>query len=373
MKRLLILSLLVACPLRAQGKFNVMTYGGAVCDGVTNDTAAVQKTINDAAAIVNAGGSPGPIYFPPSAHPCKVGTITFPSVNKGWLYSLFDNGLFANHINVGSFNSFNGRGGMWQTGTLFPYGVKTSWVSQSYASDKPTGQTEFVDLNGVGNIFFNNIGIDVGYSPQIALHKHGWGVQVKLYECGIGGRFVVEQGGFNLRIIDSTILANRAGGAALSITDFGYVTVRGGYLQSVSINSKQASPFLDGYIFDDLLSEGLANDWLTINAKVSNLTLTNIRMADPIKPVYLVKNNSKTTGTITIRNCGWNDGWPLVNPASAHEGLSGVIESLGARATYEQSKLAFAWGQFCSVQGPCIFYAQGNFTNALGPAMQVRP
>jgi hypothetical protein len=44
-------------------KFDVETYGGVVCDGVTDDTSAVQKTINAAAAMLQAGGSPGPIYF----------------------------------------------------------------------------------------------------------------------------------------------------------------------------------------------------------------------------------------------------------------------------------------------------------------------
>jgi len=119
---------------------------------VTDDTPAVQKTINDAAAMLQAGGSPGPIYFPPSLHPCKVDTITFPSVSEGWLYSLFDNGLYANHINIGSFNAYVGRtsnfgGG----GTLFAYGPSAKW----FRWQKPTNIGPFVDLNGVSEAYYD--------------------------------------------------------------------------------------------------------------------------------------------------------------------------------------------------------------------------
>jgi len=373
MKRLLILFLLAA-PLRAQQgyKFDVETYGGAVCDGVRDDTAAVQKTIDAAAAVVKANGSPGPIYFPPSAHPCKVNTITFPSVNKGWLYSLFDNGLLANHIVIGSFNSFQGRSSTWQTGTLFPYGAKASWVQQQYATRQFVG--DFVDLNGASNVTFKNIGIDIGYSPGIAVHIHGWCVQIKFEESGVGGRFVVERGGFNLRIIDSTLLSRYA--VALSISDYGYVTVRGGYLQSAAIIESPETPFMDGYIFDDLLSENLNNqDWLTLKGGphgISNVSLSNIRMADSVGKVYLV-NNQALHSSITIRNSGWNDGLTLVDPASVPSGLSGVIESIGARATFEQAKAAFQWGQFTSTQGPTIFYGNGTFLKYIGAPMQVKP
>jgi len=164
---------------------------------------------------------------------------------------------------------------------------------------------------------------------------------------------------------------------ALSITDFGYVTVRGGFLSTVAIISSVPSAFMDGYIFDDLLSENLKGvPWLTINgnigSEVSNISLSNIRIADPVGSAPLLLNQS--TGTsVVIRNCGWNDGVSLVDPASIPNGLSGIIESLGARATYKLAKQCFQWGQFSSVQGPAIYYANPTFKQYIGEAMQVNP
>ncbi len=90
----LILLLLFVSPLMAQQyKFDVRVYGQAACDGLTDDTAAIQRTINAAAAFLQAGGSPGPIYFPPSGGACKVNTLTRPNVDKGWLVVIFDSAL----------------------------------------------------------------------------------------------------------------------------------------------------------------------------------------------------------------------------------------------------------------------------------------
>lgn len=392
MKRFLLLCgpmlfLLAAGTLRAQQgyKFDVKTYGGAVCNGVTDDTAAVQKTINDAAAMLQAGGSPGPIYFPPSLHPCKVDTITFPSVSGGWLYSLFDNGLYANHINIGSFNAYVGRtsnfgGG----GSLFAYGPSVKW----FRWQKPTNIGPFVDLNGVSEAYFEGINIQEQYSQQPVVHMHdnnGRGcINIKFLHCEISGSvrpFVIDSSkgdisaGFNLRILDSSI-ASTGNGPALSIENFGYVTVRGGYLTSATIIEKPGIPLMDGYRFEDILSENLNNHpWLTVSGGpygVSNIILDSIRMADTVRNVHLVLNQTPHT-SMTIRNCGWNDGLSLVDPASIPGGLSAVIESMGAPATYAQAKAAFQWGEFTSTQGPTIFYGSPTFLNYIGPPIQMKP
>lgn len=373
LKRLLILFLLAA-PLRAQQgyKFNVNTYGGAVCDGVRDDTAAVQKTIDAAAAVVQANGSPGPIYFPPSMHPCKVDTITFPGVSRGWLYSLFDNGLLANRIVVGSYNAFQGRSANFQTGALFPFGPTVPWVQWQH----PTNQSAFVDLNGASFVNFKGIGIDVGYSPLPAVHIHNWCVNIKFEESGVGGRFLVGPSGFNLRIIDSVMTTPGGTGVALDINGFGYVTVRGSYLKSVAITGHPGVSLMDGFRFEDLLSENLNKQpWLTLNGmngQISNIILDSVRIADSVGSCYLVKN-LHTGASITIRNSGINDGISLVDPASVPNGLQGIIESMGARATFEKAKAAFQWGQFTSGNGPTIYYGSPTFLKYIGAPMQVNP
>src|SRR2546429_170019 len=363
-------------------KFDVETYGGAVCDGVTDDTSAVQKTINAAAAMLQAGGSPGPIYFPPSLHSCKVDTLTWPSVNHGWLYSLFDNGLYANRIKVGTRNAYIGRSSYFQVlAGPFLFEPSASWLQWQ----KPTNLAAFVDVNGVLEVYFEGLNIQQQGRTQPTVHIHdnnGIGCSnIGFIRCAIGGStqpFVIDSSkgnipaGFNLRILDSSI-SSTGNGPALSISNYGYVTVRGGYLTSAAIIGSPEIQLMDGYRFEDLLSENLNNyPWLTVDHGGSNIILDSIRIADPVGTAYLVLN--KKTGTsLTIRNCGINDGQSLVDPASVPNGLQGVIESIGARATYKQAAAAFQWGQFTSVNGPTIWYGSPSFSNSIGPPMQVKP
>jgi len=147
----------------------------------------VQKTLNDSAAVLQAEGSPGPVYFPPSPHPCKVDTLTFPNGFHGWLYVLFDNRLYANHINIGSFNAFEARSSGFRMGALFPFGPSVEWLQWQH----PTNSGDFVGLYGVSEVYFKGIKIQEQYSQQPAVHMYddnGRGsVSIKFESCESGG------------------------------------------------------------------------------------------------------------------------------------------------------------------------------------------
>lgn len=53
--------------------YNVMTFGGANCDGATDDTAAIQSpNATVLSAITRSGGNGGRAYFPPFIRPMQV-------------------------------------------------------------------------------------------------------------------------------------------------------------------------------------------------------------------------------------------------------------------------------------------------------------
>src|SRR5215470_17603612 len=110
-------------------KYNVKSFG-AVCDGVTDDTSAIQRTYNAAGLAMGHQGGAGVVYFPPSTGYCRVTTLHFPSMgyDKGWLVSVFDNGLYANTIYPGGRNAFIGRTSNFSgLANVFLWGPSAEW------------------------------------------------------------------------------------------------------------------------------------------------------------------------------------------------------------------------------------------------------
>src|SRR6476646_6825992 len=117
------LLLLLASPLSAQ-VFDVR-QNGAVCDGKTDDTAAIQKTIDAAFAA----STPAKLYFS-NGGMCKATVLRWPDAGqRGWFVTDFDTGLIANHIYVGNFNAFIGHtSGFFGFNPIFPSAPRANWI-----------------------------------------------------------------------------------------------------------------------------------------------------------------------------------------------------------------------------------------------------
>jgi hypothetical protein len=349
-----------------------------VCDG-TNQTAMIQQTVNAAAAYLQAGHNPGPVIF--SGESCLLDDLAFPSVNLGRLTFMFDTGLRANHISVGSNNAYIGRTSnfMGLSGP-FSFGPSASW------QQRPTGKGPFVDFNGVVGVYIEGINIAVPYRSWPGVHIHdnrGVGsVWLQFNRVSISSSsstaVVIDSSGptvtsgFGWKCYNCSISVDGPG-PALSITNYGDIVYRDGFLGSVSLTNA-GIPYMADIKFDHVLSENLTKrDWLVAAGGILDLVLDTIQIADSVGTVYLLKNATPNQLYVTVRNSGANDGYSLVDPASVPNEITGIIESLGARATYKQAKQCFQWGKFESLQGPTILYGSPTFTKYAGQSLQVNP
>src|SRR5215469_2381580 len=146
-------------------KYNVKNFG-AVCDGVTDDTAAIQRTYNAAGLAMGRQGGAGVVYFPPSTGYCKVTTLHIPSMGypQGWLTSVFDNGLYATTIYPGNNNAFIGRTSNFAgLGNSFLWGPTAEWQQARGVA------TPLLDMAGGNQIYFEGIAFG---AQHIAIHMH---------------------------------------------------------------------------------------------------------------------------------------------------------------------------------------------------------
>jgi Pectate lyase superfamily protein len=349
--------------------FNVKTFGAAVCDGSTDDTASIQKTIDAAAASVTHSGGSGIVYFPPSSGFCKVTVLWYPSMagDQGWLVSLFDNGLYANTIHLGSNNAYIGRassfGGM--SGS-FLYGPTAEW-QQPKGVDSP-----LVNISGISQVYVEGLDIQTQSSARSeVIHVHDYlgrgSVYLTFRRCAVGasdGRglsLVVDSSspttiaGFGLKIEDSSLQL------PISLTNFGQVTIEHSTLPKLSMTNLGIAS--DGDLeINDVLSEGLRNDdFLTIKqspGQVTDITLRRVKIADSVNS-YMVKNSSvRTIATVLIEQTPLgNYGKGLVDPSSASARLA--LECIGngcdkASVVDQAGQALYAFQGFTS-QGAVVY------------------
>lgn len=332
------LSLVVASAEDIVTQFNVKNFG-AVGDGTTDDTTAIQNCYNAAAIAMGTQGGAGVVYFPPSTGYYKVTILQTPSMGygQGWLTSIFDNGLFVNTIKPGNNNAFIGRTSNFAgIGGSFVWGPNAEW-------QQPKGlSSPLLDMAGGDQIYFE--GISFGAQQPTAIHMHDSPTQsgcvyITFKRCLINGLFNIDTSapnivaGFGLKIEDSSL-------GDLTIQNFGQVSIRGSYIHSITMTNTGIASNGDLSV-DDCLSEGLINkDFLTVvtaGGAVEDITLNRVKMADTSGSSYML-NHVNTSGVNWIVNAkismapDGNIGSGIVNPTSAPYLLSIICEGSGCQS-----------------------------------------
>jgi hypothetical protein len=308
--------------------FDVKVYGGAAGDGVTDDTAAIQRTINDAAQQMYSRGGAGVVYFPPSKDWYRVTDLHIPpmSYGQGWLTLLFDNGLLVEgSIYPTRGNAFIGRTSSYGAmGGSFVWGPFAEWQKDKYS--KTPGPV--VTMYGSSNIYFEGIGFaDASAGPTTVLmhsaptattYNAGLGsgcVNTNFQRCWINGRMLITcdkpyNSGFGLRMDKCSV------NGMIEMHDYGDVVIRDGFVRKILAYDS------GGITLENILTESLNNEnffeWHKAGGpgNATDVTLTNVSVADSVNSYYfkLMNDvpNSTWTPNIKMVNCGGNP----INPAS---------------------------------------------------------
>ncbi|MGA2810522.1 MAG: glycosyl hydrolase family 28-related protein [Candidatus Acidiferrum sp.] len=351
--------------------YNVKSYGGAVCDGITDDTAAIQKTLTDAGTAMNSAGGSGIVYFPPSTGPCVVHVLTWPAlIYKGWLYSLFDNALQADTLILASSNAYVGRTSNFQGDSgSFVTGPSATWI-QTKSFSGP-----FVDMSGLNQVSIDGLNIQGrGWDGGPAVHVHdnagNGSVYITIKNSTVGSENAYALGadasapnitaGFGM-VIENCSFAS-AVAPTMRFVNYGIVTIRGQFIaQGLSITNA-GIPSNGDFLIEDVLSESLANnDFLTLfptNGPISDITLKRVFLADSVNS-WLVKqvspNNQLTNVKIEMIPAGGTSNG-LIDPSSSPQLLSVFCEGYGCDQALTQSQGALYLFFGFPPRSPALFY-----------------
>jgi hypothetical protein len=368
--------LLASTSLFAQSyTYNVKTFGGAKCDGVTDDTAAIQATYAAAlAAIKRSGGNGGPVYFPPSSGLCKFSTLTIPASPQGPLVSIFDNSIAGNQIFVNSGDMFIGNSGS-NTGLnpLFFAGPTASWQQLGGAT------TSFVEVDNANPVYFRGLNIQSNNYTQMAGTVNLYNsVTVEFDHCAVGPPYsgapaLTMNLGFGFRAEHSSFTNYSNTTYAVKFLNTGMVAIEHSYVGSVLMEANESG--LAGmfyFDFNDILSENIQNQsWLTINgltAEISMIDLHEVHFADSIN-AHLIKN-LLSGGDITVTNSDFGAG--LVDPASTPAALSLRCFGHGCENEYTLNVANGVFYEFVGqgARSPLVLYGSQympNMLQQLGP------
>lgn len=322
MKFVLLLVLALVPSFSFAYTYDVKAYGGAVCDGHHDDSMAVKKTYAAAAAVLNSGGSPGPVYWPPSSGPCVVYNFHLPGFwyGGGWLESKFDNSVYADHIYLASNNAISGGGGSFLNHMgSFIRGPQVTWV-QLQGSTGP-----FVTIQGQTQVRVSGVNI-VPQAGNVGVWQtdyNGAGcITIEFDHSTVrGDYFIGPSSGSNVGAGFGTTFTGVSIDGTLSIVNSGAIKFQDGYVKKVRIWNNGIASSSD-FIFDNVLSETLSNeDFLETHAvggEVSDITLSRVALADWTGNVWMLGNygqNYVTNVKVDMKPQG-SSGIGLVNPAS---------------------------------------------------------
>jgi hypothetical protein len=368
--------LLASTSLFAQSyTYNVKTFGGAKCDGVTDDTAAIQATYAAAvAAITRSGGNGGPVYFPPSSGSCKFSTLKIPASPQGPLVSVFDNSIAGNQIFVNSGDMFIGNSGSNMGLNPFFFGAPTaSWQQLSGAT------TSFVEADNANAVYFRGLNIQSNnYTQMIGTVNLYNSVWFEFDHCAVGPPYsgapaLTMNLGFGFRAEHSSFTNYQNTPYAVEFLNTGMVAVDHSYVGSVLMEANE--PGLAGmfyFDFNDILSENIQNQsWLTINgqtAEISMIDLHEVHFADSTN-AHLIKN-LLSGGDITVTNSDFGAG--LVDPASTPAELSLRCFGHGCENQYTLNVANGVFYEFVGqgARSPLVVYGSQyvpNMLQQLGP------
>jgi hypothetical protein len=368
--------LLASTTLFAQSyTYNVKTFGGAKCDGVTNDTAAIQATYAAAlAAITRSGGNGGPVYFPPSSGLCVFSTLTVPSSPNGPLVSIFDNSITGNQIFVNSGDVFIGNSGSNAGLNPFFFGAPTaSWQQLKGAT------TSFVEGDNANPLYFRGLNIQSNNYTQtvgtVNLHNS---TTIEFDHCAVGPPYtgapaVVMNLGFGFRAEHSSFTNYSNTPYSISFFNTGMVAIEHSYVGAVLLEANDpGNPGMQYFDFNDILSENLANQsWLTIEANtpnepISDIDLHEVHFADSTN-AHLIKNVSPVNGIadVTVSNSDW--GASMVDPASSPALLTLRCFGEGCDNEYTLNPAQSTFYMFTGEgsKGPLVVYGSKYVPNPL--------
>jgi len=360
--------------------YNVKTYGGAACDGVTDDTAAIQKTISDAGNAMSSAGGAGPIYFPRSTGACLVHALTWPTMlHQGWLVTIFDNALEADTLSLGGNNAYLGKTSSFlgDSGS-FLVGPTAQWMQNKGFSGP------LVDISGRDQVSLDGLDIQGRRSdsgPTMHVHDNlGVGsVFITIKNSTVGSEsgyaFSADSSGPSVVAGFGLLIENSSFSSPLTptmrFTNYGMVTIRGRFVsQGLSITNLGV-PSDGDFLVDGVLSESLANsDFLTLfptNGPITDITLRRVVMADSPNS-WLIKqvspNNQLSNVKIEMIPQGaMSNG--LIDPGSSPALLSVFCEGYGCSDVLGQSQPALYLYFGFPPRSPALFYGSKYVHNPL--------
>ncbi|MHB8754650.1 MAG: glycosyl hydrolase family 28-related protein [Candidatus Acidiferrales bacterium] len=274
-------------------KYDIRAFG-AVGDGKTDDTAAIQEALNAAA---NNGG--GIVYVPKGEY--RVGRLIFPRDGGHWVVVMLDGSLYLTQTLQMNRRAYAIIG---RTGAVFtPF------------QQEPSAQIFFdPSVDPIIHVTANPVyleGLTMKYMSGDGILATDGSVDLVLkrifIDCGgfttgcVPLRAENSQNSFGLYVDQSTLLAGQAPGAhSIVLKNYSAVSISNSMLGEGGIYvSGPNSPESAGYDFQHVLYEGGHDPFLQIDntgGYFAGIDLRFVEMADPnVWPDYLIDNSGAGT------------------------------------------------------------------------------